>query len=373
MKTNDLKNSMFHPFEVAICGHSNSGKTTLIEKILKIASSQAYQVGVVKHDAHQFEMDKEGKDTFRFREAGAKDVFISNEFKSCLQSSGKLNSFALKQVLIDCDFVIVEGHKSSKLPKFLMADEAMLTRYKAGELENVLGIITEDFGAIPQLQQEFSLPVFYRDEAEALFEYILSLFKPAKVKALILAGGKSTRMGKDKGQLNYHGDYQTKTLARMLARYTDEIYVSVRSDQKNDEHVMGLPQVLDVFPSQGPISGILSAMNTDPQAAWLVVAVDLPYLDDETLDKLFEKRNPLKLASCFENPERKWPEPLCTIWEPKAKLKLHQFMGMDRLCPRKILFNSEINLLQLDNQHALDNCNTQEEFQKAKSFLETRQ
>lgn len=66
-ETNLLKNSTFHPFEFAICGFSGSGKTTLIEKLVRLSKRNGNKVSVVKHDAHEFEMDKQGKDSYILR------------------------------------------------------------------------------------------------------------------------------------------------------------------------------------------------------------------------------------------------------------------------------------------------------------------
>jgi molybdopterin-guanine dinucleotide biosynthesis protein A len=310
-------------------------------------------------------MDRAGKDTYKFKHAGAREVLISNAQSYCLQGQLALNEFSIKQTLIDNDFVLVEGHKKSKLPKLLMYTEELWMDYQQGLIENVCGVI------LPTQQLlETDLPVFDRNDVLAIYQFILNFFKPAPLKALILAGGKSTRMGKDKGAINYHGDFQTVNLHNRLSQFVDEVYISARKDQLDLDHLSGMKTITDVYPSAGPIAGILSAMNKDSNAAWLVVAVDLPYLDHETIEQLISNRNHLKMASCFENPVKKWPEPLCTIWEPKSKLRLHHFMGMDRNCPRKILFNSEINLLKLSNKLALDNCNTYEEYKIAKKYFE---
>ena len=72
----------------AFSGFSGSGKTTLIEKLIPVFKRRGYRVAVIKHDAHDFEIDKEGKDTYRFREAGADRVYISSSQKSARMNSG---------------------------------------------------------------------------------------------------------------------------------------------------------------------------------------------------------------------------------------------------------------------------------------------
>ena len=113
------------------------------------------------------------------------------------------------------------------------------------------------------------------------------------------------------------------------------------------------------------MGGILSAQKTYPNVAWLVVACDLPFINTETLKDLIEGRNPFKDATCYLNPEKKWPEPLCTIYEPKSYTRLLQFLALGYSCPRKALFNSNINSLELSNKKALENINYPEEFENA--------
>ena len=70
------------PFVIGIEGFSGSGKTTLTEKLIPYFKSKGYMIAVIKHDAHGFDMDREGKDTFRFTAAGADLVMISSETRS---------------------------------------------------------------------------------------------------------------------------------------------------------------------------------------------------------------------------------------------------------------------------------------------------
>lgn len=191
-----------------------------------------------------------------------------------------------------------------------------------------------------------------------------------KLKALILAGGKSSRMGMDKGKLKYFDDFQTKTLARILGDIVDEVYVSIRADQMDEDHIQGLNIVEDQYPSVGPMAGIMSAMYSDKEAAWLVLAVDLPHVTSEVIKKLVNNRDQTKGATCFKNPEKGWPEPLCTIWEPRAKETLVEFYNQQKYCPRKVLFNMEIKTIEIDDKNILNNCNTVEDYQKAKKFIE---
>ena len=96
---------------VASC--SNTGKTVLIEGLIKELKNRGYTVATIKHDVHGFDIDKEGKDTWRHRKAGAEAVIISSKERMALirevQEEVPLEEL-IKQVE-DFDFIIIEGYK----------------------------------------------------------------------------------------------------------------------------------------------------------------------------------------------------------------------------------------------------------------------
>jgi len=98
---------------------SNTGKTTLIEKLIKEFKSRDYSIGVLKHDAHKFDIDKEGKDSFKFSKAGADNVIISSSEKLAMIQKLK-RELPIGEILLlfkDIDIVLIEGYKSNNYPK----------------------------------------------------------------------------------------------------------------------------------------------------------------------------------------------------------------------------------------------------------------
>jgi molybdopterin-guanine dinucleotide biosynthesis protein A len=178
------------------------------------------------------------------------------------------------------------------------------------------------------------------------------------MKGLILSGGFSKRMGKDKGAICYHGKTQVSHTLDLLSKYCSDVYVSVRSDQTDQSHLRDLPLLIDSVEGDGPIVGILSAFEKDQNSPWLVLACDMPLIDEANLKKLIDNRDESKTATCFENTERNWPEPLFTIWEPSSTLKINEFVSIGKPCPRKILMNSEIKMILPTDQSVLKNFNT---------------
>lgn len=178
------------------------------------------------------------------------------------------------------------------------------------------------------------------------------------VYGLVLAGGKSQRMGQDKGLIDYHGMPQRDWVAEQLNDVCEEVFFSVRPDQENLPDGQLLP---DTFTGLGPFGAILSAFREHPQAAWLVVACDMPLLDKEGLQFLLQARNPSQLATAFHNPATGWPDPLLTIWEPRAYPTLLQFLTQGYSCPRKVLINSDVKVVEAPKADILRNANSPEE------------
>jgi molybdenum cofactor guanylyltransferase len=188
---------------------------------------------------------------------------------------------------------------------------------------------------------------------------------PSPPHGLLLAGGYSKRMGKDKSSIRYAGTTQPELAAELLRSRCPEIFLSLRKGQSNATGLGNLNVVHDLWESAGPLVGILSAMTEHPEAAWLVIACDLPFLDGTSLDNLLAQRDPTKIATAYRSSHDGKPEPLCTIYEAHARLILDDFFANDIRCPRKILMQTEPLLLDPVNPRALDNVNTPEDYAEA--------
>lgn len=188
---------------------------------------------------------------------------------------------------------------------------------------------------------------------------------------LVLAGGRSTRMQRDKAALQYHGRSQLGWAVELLAPYVRRAYVSVRADQRDDPARRPFPQIVDAREDLGPVAGILAAQAAHPDAAWIVLACDLPYLDAATLETLLRGRAPGRLATAFRSAHDGLPEPLCAIWEAASHGPLERFVARGKSCPRKFLIESgqTVELLEQPNPRALDNVNTPEEYGSAMSSI----
>lgn len=270
-------------------------------------------------------------------------------------------AYDFRSIFNSSDMVLVNGNHFKAQKQLVLINEKKkesLER-KMDRLTNVIGFLLDEGQdeIHSYLKEAFSDKPVYRIHDMASIKALIKkeLYTPT-LKGLVLAGGKSMRMGEDKGTIEYHGLPQREYTAQLLDNYCSKTYIS--TSQKVDTSFDVLP---DSFLGLGPFGGILSAFRYDPNAAWLVAATDIPLLDAEAMDMLTKNRNISKLATCFHNPETTFPEPLITIWEPRAYPRLLHFLSLGYSCPRKVLINSEVEELHIDNTDVLFNANTPEE------------
>jgi len=193
----------------------------------------------------------------------------------------------------------------------------------------------------------------------------------APVYGLILAGGSSTRMQRDKAALKYRGSSQLDRAFELAGRHVPEVFLSVRADQTLDPMRAQRRMIVDAIAGEGPIIGIRSALAAFPRVAWLVLACDLPFLSDEAVDYLLRKRDSAGVATAYRSAHDGLPEPLCAIWEPAAAAALAEYQAGGGHCPRKFLIRHAVPLLEPLDRRALDNVNTPEEYAQATAALES--
>jgi molybdopterin converting factor subunit 1 len=187
----------------------------------------------------------------------------------------------------------------------------------------------------------------------------------APLYGLVLAGGRSTRMQRDKAALEYGGRSQLERAVELLAPLVERIFVSVRPDQTRDPLRARFEQIVDSGEVAGPIAGIVAAQARHPGAAWLVLACDLPLLDQQTLGHLVRSRRAQRQATAYRSSHDGLPEPLCAIYEPSSREAIRAYVAGGRDCPRKFLIDADALLLDQPEPGALDNVNTPVEYGSA--------
>lgn len=360
---------LFHPYEMALSGFSGTGKTTLAAAIVS-RLSERFTVGFYKHGCHRFDIDREGKDSRILAHAGAATVMISDPEKKAVMSRTGGSRLQESRIFLECDMLLVEGLKELPLPKLLMVDrEKKILEFLAdGSIPKVVALV-ETGPATGTLDQQYGLPVFHRDDIGTITAFVESFIarktSETITSGLILAGGRSRRMGTDKALLAYHGDNQIRHTASLLQRQCQEVFVSCRREQAETYEAFGLPVITDRYLETGPAGGLLSAMQDYPERAWIVVACDMPFLDEAVLAALAENRMPLRFATAFRHAGSGKLEPLCTCYEPKSRMELCMYHAEGNNSLQSFLSCSRIGEITLADGHALCNINDPPSMQKA--------
>jgi molybdopterin-guanine dinucleotide biosynthesis protein B len=153
-------------------GSSGSGKTTFIEKLIPVLTKRGYRVGAIKHDAHKFELDKPGKDSYRMKAAGAEIVTIVASDKMGMMRSFPIKELSLEEIIInffgDLDIVITEGYKQSKIPKFEIYRKENNKPPVCFDRKELIGVITSD-------SIDIDKPVFGLEDVESVADKIISM------------------------------------------------------------------------------------------------------------------------------------------------------------------------------------------------------
>ncbi|WP_298365483.1 NTP transferase domain-containing protein [uncultured Lutibacter sp.] len=350
-------NDNFAPNEIAILGT----KCNIISDLVKSVSENLTDYKLAYFDAsHSKEIQKNNLEIFTFHSSGNLNA----------NSNVDVNKFNQRSQFSQFDFVFINGNHFQGAKQILVLDndkEASVLK-RLQQLINIQFIIKLDkeskfFDFLEEHNPQIkNLHCYHISETHKISKHIENLIKEkiAPVTGLVLAGGKSVRMGTDKGKLDFFGKSQREVVIEMLQKNNVKTYLSVREDQK----VKIENKITDKFIGLGPFGAICSAFQKNPDSAWLVLATDLPFVNDEVIQLLLKNRNPSKVATTIKGKGKQFPEPLITIWEPKSYTLLLNYLAQGYSCPRKVLINSEVEIIEIDD-NLIRNINTPEEFKSA--------
>lgn len=173
------------------------------------------------------------------------------------------------------------------------------------------------------------------------------------MNGLLLVGGKSSRMGSDKSKLVLRdGLSQKQRGLKLLNSVCNQVFISTSEDTSEPGTIP------DAFGPIGPLGAIASAQKSDPSSPWLVLACDLPLLEEEHLITLIENRSITHEATYFVSAGDALPEPLCAIWEPASAAAVSSALESGKQCPRSVLIKLKAHALPSPGRWPLTNTNT---------------
>ncbi|KZL90735.1 molybdopterin-guanine dinucleotide biosynthesis protein B [Clostridium magnum] len=154
-----------------IATKSGMGKTTLVESLIKILKNRNYTVGILKYDVKKFEIDREGKDSYRFSQAGADNVIIASSRKLAMIQSLKEEKTIEEIVTLfgDLDLVLIEGFKNNIYPKIEVhrkeVDNNLLYKNPSYDISNIVAIASDE-------KLDVNIPVLNLNHTVSIADFI---------------------------------------------------------------------------------------------------------------------------------------------------------------------------------------------------------
>jgi len=306
-----------------IFGHHESGKTTLIEKLLPRLLARQLAVTVAKVHGSRIEVDRPGKDSDRLYQAGA-DVFMAGKAEGFARfhlGEGEALAPRLVDLARRYDLVLVEGRREIECERLWLLGEGEAA--PPPEATGILAVLGRDI-----------------DRAEAawaiLDPWLSRRWLKTPVYGGVMIGGRSTRMGTPKHLLPCTGDAPggetwVERTARLLRGATERVVILGAGAVP--ESLADLARLPDVPDARGPMAGLLAALRWAGHASWLVSACDLPGLRPEALAWLLSTRAPGVWATLPRLPGREGVEPLLAHYDFRSLAPLQALAAQGRFGP----------------------------------------
>lgn len=161
---------------IAFVGDSGSGKTLLVTRLIAVFRSQGLRVGGVKHTHHEFEIDREGKDSHRMKKAGAQTVLVASPHRVALVRNLE-RPLGLEEILENyfrgLNLVLVEGFRDSQAPKIAVCRgnaRGSSSLSVLASLSNLVAAVTDDHEALEETLP--GMPSFAFDAIEELADFV---------------------------------------------------------------------------------------------------------------------------------------------------------------------------------------------------------
>jgi len=269
------------PVVISVVGKSDSGKTTLIEKLVSELKRRGYRVGTIKHNAHGFDLDHEGKDSRRHKQAGAEAVALSSPsgFAFIRDVERELSIDEIVSGYFgDMDIVITEGYKREGKPKVeVFRREGPHRGLLCADDDTLIALVTD-------AEVDVSVARFGLEETGRLADFLEGRYLrgtsreggPSRMTGIILAGGKGVRFGGNKALTRMNGNSLIEWIIETYRELFGEILIST-----NDPPAYaftGINTVRDVIPHGGPLVGIYSSLGESGNELAFVSACDMPFI-----------------------------------------------------------------------------------------------
>lgn len=311
---------------LACCGFSGSGKTTLLESLVPRLRARGLAVAVIKHDAHGIRIDREGKDSDRLYRAGATVLLEGPDETAARWHRGRAPDLGRALELLGSahDVVLVEGHKHTALPKLWL-----LGPDENAPPDDVGGILE----ALPWNPDRIVVAL------DLVTGFVAGAWRERRIRAGVLVGGKSQRMGRPKQLLEVDGEALIhRVIDGLGAGFERPVFLG---SGQVPASAAGLRWVPDVPGVAGPVAGFLAAMRWDPTASWLMVACDQLSITPHAVEWLLDHRRPGRWA-IMPRLDGGPVEPFLAVYEPQARHLLEDLVTTGKLGPWRLVDHPKV-------------------------------
>lgn len=278
---------------ISFVGRHNSGKTTLIVKVISELVSRGLNIGSIKHHGHpDFDIDYPGKDSYRHREAGSCDVVVISPARMAriTEIHDEPSCDEVVASMPNHDLVIVEGYRQSGLPvievlrqgneRDIPAAEQLCTE---GHVRGVVPVaVVTDMESVVSYAKSEAIPCFDIDDVQGVADFLQNRYARPKLTVAIQAGGESRRMGQSKATVPFLGRPLIERIVERVAPVADEIVITTNEAENLtfldalDLHC-DLRLVPDVYEERGALRGLYSALSAASNPCVAVVACDMVF------------------------------------------------------------------------------------------------
>ncbi|MBS1609993.1 MAG: NTP transferase domain-containing protein [Bacteroidetes bacterium] len=192
----------------------------------------------------------------------------------------------------------------------------------------------------------------------------------SKTYGLIVCGGQSSRMGRDKSMLNYHGQPQVYYLYTLLGTLCDEVFISCNAEQaKSINKIYNLIVDSPVYAGKGPMAGLLSAFDRLPGTDWLVTGCDYPFITRKVVNDFIKEINKLDIAAAFYNTKENIYDPLLAWYSYTAMDEIKKMFAREEYSLQSFLKKKKAAKYYPEDEIILKSIDTLEEYKKIKSSI----
>lgn len=278
---------------VSFVGRHNSGKTTLLEKVIAELVSRGLNIGTIKHHGHpDFDIDIPGKDSFRHRAAGSVDSVIVSSGKIARVTSldHDLECSEIVKCMPDHDLIIVEGYRKSGLDVielFRAASDRDVAAAREFCIDATIGgvapqAVVTDMPDVSAVSAAHGIPSFGFEDIDAIATYLENVYARPKLTVVVQAGGESRRMGQSKALVGFLGEPMITRILHRIAPAADEIVVTTNEPDRLaflHDIDFGRPLRLasDVYKERGALRGFCTAIAAARTPLVALVACDMVY------------------------------------------------------------------------------------------------